>query len=96
MYGASLDTRVYTPGDGGDRAGLTAFFQSEGFKLYAYVILENHLHMVVQSENLSRDMARFKSYTSRRLLDYLVQRNVWQILDQLAFYKKAHKRDRAY
>ncbi|MBW9275387.1 MAG: transposase [Candidatus Thiodiazotropha sp. (ex. Lucinisca nassula)] len=72
------------------------FLQKEGLKIYAYVILENHLHMVVQSLDLNRDMARFKSYTSRQLLDYLIQQNVRQILDQLAFYKKAHKGDREY
>ncbi len=72
------------------------FLKHEGLRLYAYVILENHLHMVVQSNDLGRDMARFKSYTSRQLLSYLSERNVRRILDQLAFYKKAHKGDRAY
>ena len=68
----------------------------EGLKVYAYVILENHLHLVVQSEQLDRDMSRFKSYTARRLIQYLVKNNVGPILQQLAFYKKAHKSDRAY
>jgi len=72
------------------------FLSKEGLKVYAYVILENHLHLVVQSEQLDRDMARFKSYTSRRLIQYLPEYNVSQVLEQLAFYKKAHKNDRAY
>lgn len=65
-------------------------------KIYAYVILENHLHLVVQSKQLDIDMARFKSYTARRLIQYLSEHNVRSILEQLAFYKKAHKHDRAY
>ncbi|MEW8396300.1 MAG: transposase, partial [Candidatus Thiodiazotropha sp.] len=72
------------------------FLQSEGLKIYAYVVLENHLHMVVQSSNLNRDMARFKSYTSRQLLAYLAEHNARRFLDQLVFYKKAHKSDRQY
>lgn len=52
------------------------------------------MHLVAQSDDLARDMASFKSFTARKLLDYLKQRNVKQVLDQLAFYKKAHKQDR--
>ena len=69
---------------------------SEGVKIYAYVVLENHLHLVVQSKNLNADMARFKSYTARQLINYLKEQIVTQILEQLAFYKKAHKEDRTY
>ena len=64
--------------------------------VYAYVILENHYHLVVQSKSLDRDIARLKSYTAKQLIVYLNGNNVKQILEQLAFYKKAHKTDRAY
>jgi putative transposase len=70
--------------------------RAEGLKLYAYVILENHLHMVLQSGQLDRDIARFKSYTAKQLIHYLSEHNVNRILEQLAFYKKVHKIDRAY
>ncbi len=65
-------------------------------KIYAYVILENHLHLIAESEGLDHDMARFKSYTAKQLIQYLSEHNVKPILEQLAFYKKAHKHDRAY
>ena len=68
----------------------------EGLKIYAYVILENHCHLVVQSKALDRDIARYKSYTAKQIIQYLAKNNVKQILEQLAFYKKAHKNDRAY
>ena len=67
-----------------------------GLKLYAYVILENHMHLIAQSDQLDRDMARFKSYTAKNLIRFLRENNVKTILDQLAFYKKAHKADRAF
>lgn len=72
------------------------FLMQNGLKLHAYVILENHLHMVLQSPQLDRDMARFKSYTAKQLIAYLAENNVTQILEQLAFYKKAHKYDIGY
>ena len=72
------------------------FLMTEGLKVHAYVILENHLHLVVQSEQLGKDLARLKSYTAQQLITYLKQHHVNTILDQLAFYKKAHKGDRDY
>jgi len=72
------------------------FLMKEGLKVHAYVILENHLHLIVQSPQLDKDMARFKSFTAKKLLAYLEQHNVKTILEQLAFYKKAHKTDRQH
>ena len=72
------------------------FLQSDGLKIYAWVILENHLHIVAQSFELNKDILRFKSYTARKLLDYLENQNAKTILDQLAFYKKAHKTETQY
>lgn len=47
------------------------FLRENGsLKIFAYVILENHLHMIVSSEDLSNTMMRFKSYTARRIIDY--------------------------
>jgi REP element-mobilizing transposase RayT len=72
------------------------YLMAEGLTIYAYVVLENHLHLVAQSEQLDRGIARLKSFTSRQLLAYLQDKKVKAILDQLAFYKKAHKGDRLY
>ena len=72
------------------------YLMKDGLKVYAYVILENHLHLVAQSEDLGRDIARFKSFTAKHLIQYLTEKNVQRVLEQLAFYKKAHKDDRTY
>lgn len=72
------------------------YFRKEGLKVYAWVTLENHCHFVLQSNALDNDIARFKSWTAKKLIAYLSEHNVRQILEQLAFYKKAHKNDRAY
>jgi hypothetical protein len=47
-----------------------------------------------KSPQLDKDIARFKSFTARALITYLQENTVKIILDQLAFYKKAHKSDR--
>ena len=72
------------------------FLSKEGLHVYAWVVLENHCHFVLQSQALDHDIARFKSWTAKSLIQYFAAHNVRQILDQLAFYKKAHKNDRAY
>lgn len=65
--------------------------KNDNFKLFAYVILENHLHMIAASDDISQSIKRFKSYTTKALLELLQVNRAKTILDQLAFYKKAHK-----
>jgi REP element-mobilizing transposase RayT len=42
--------------------------EKDNLKLYAYVILENHLHMVAASDDLHKSMQSFKQYTAKQLL----------------------------
>ena len=73
------------------------FLQSNNrLTLYAYVIMENHLHLVASSSHLSKEMGNFKSYTARRAIDHFKQRGAQHILDQLAFHKKRYKNDREH
>jgi len=72
------------------------YLSRESLKLHAYVVLENHMHLLAQSEDISKDIARFKTHTSKQMLAYLADNHVNPVLDQLAFYKKAHKSDRSY
>jgi len=73
------------------------FLQREsGRQLYGYVILENHLHLVAASPNLSRDMQRFKSYTARQIVAYLEQRGSVRMLELLALFKRHHKTESTY
>jgi REP element-mobilizing transposase RayT len=39
--------------------------------LHAYVIMENHLHLIATSDNLSKAMQTFKSFTARMIIDRL-------------------------
>ncbi len=70
--------------------------KKDNLKLYAYVILENHLHLVVQSDDIEKSIKAFKQYTAKELLGLLKKENVKTILDQLKFYKKAHHKATEY
>ncbi len=73
------------------------FLQREaGFEIYGYVILENHLHLIASSPDLSRDMQRFKSYTAMRIIDYLEQTQAKRVLELLALFKRTHKTGSQY
>jgi REP element-mobilizing transposase RayT len=67
--------------------------QHHQLKLYGYVILENHMHWVAQSEDLPKDIKRFKSYTAKMIIQHLQEQRQKRLLKQLAFYKKQHKKD---
>ena len=59
--------------------------------LHGYVIMENHLHLLASAHDLSAQIAAFKSFTARSLIDRLKQRqqNIW--LTQLIAGKRLHK-----
>ncbi len=63
---------------------------------FAYVVKENHLHFIAAAADLSKEVANFKSYTARQIIDLLQQCSARSILEQLAFLKKRHKTDRTY
>ena len=70
--------------------------QQAGMEIYAYVILENHLHLVATSDDLSHDMQRFKSYSAKRIINCLQQRREKGILEMLALFKRPHKTECTY
>ena len=70
--------------------------KSDNLKIYAYVILENHMHLIISSDDLSKTIKKFKSFTAKEILKLLKKENVKTILEQLAFYKKAHKTHTKY
>ena len=70
--------------------------ENDGLRLYGYVVLENHLHFIAQAQLLDLCAKRFKSFTARKIIDYLEQKQVQQILQRLSFSKRAHKEDREH
>lgn len=73
------------------------FLQRErALTLLGYVVMENHLHLIARSDDLSRDIGDFKSFTARRIIARLRDVGDLCLLDQLRSHKLPHKADRTY
>jgi REP element-mobilizing transposase RayT len=70
---------------------LTFLQCQQRLKLYGYVIMENHLHLIAAAANLSKEIGNFKSFTARSIIDLLEKNNANYILNQLEFHKLKHK-----
>jgi REP element-mobilizing transposase RayT len=69
---------------------------SKSLRLYSYVMLENHLHLIVSAPLLSDTITSFKKYTAKKIIDQLkVDKRDW-LLNQLKYYKKRHKTQSTY
>jgi REP element-mobilizing transposase RayT len=73
------------------------FLQRErGIRIFAYVVMENHLHWIGQGDDLADQVGRFKSYTARRIIDALQTGGYKTMLDELQFFKARHKLDQQF
>lgn len=54
-------------------------------------MLENHIHLNAQSDNISQDIAQLNHLQQKQILAYLTERNAKIILDQRKYYKKSYK-----
>jgi len=59
--------------------------------LYAYVLMEDHLHLAASSDDLVAAMQAFKSFTAREILKALRQEGSRRFLRQLAGLKAGYK-----
>jgi REP element-mobilizing transposase RayT len=69
---------------------------NDRMSILGYVILENHLHFIGVSADLSKEVGDFKSFTARRIIDLLKKNGETGVLKQLQFEKNAHKVDRDF
>ena len=73
------------------------FLQDDrNFRLHAYVIMENHIHLVAQSDSLISNISSFKSYTARSIIDHLRSHSHTGWLRKLREQKATFKSDREY
>jgi REP element-mobilizing transposase RayT len=70
--------------------------ENKEFKLYGYVVLENHIHLVASAPDLPNVMKSFKMYTACQIIDLLERLKATVLLQQLRDYKLAHKTDSEY
>ncbi len=65
-------------------------------KTHAYVIMENHIHLIASSSSLGKEIGKFKSYTARMIIDHLQVNRTGLILKELEYARAQHKKDRTY
>jgi putative transposase len=74
-----------------------AFLQNQrNTTIYAYVVMENHIHFIAQSDELSKHLRSFKSWTARTILDCFVLNGHTRQLFKLRKAKKKSQRDVTY
>ncbi len=65
-------------------------------KIYGYVILENHIHLIAQSSNLQKEISNFKSWTAKQILIVLKSIEPIAYSSNWSFTRKRIKKDRQY
>lgn len=70
--------------------------KEERLCLYAYVIMDTHLHLVASSVNLSKEIGDFKSFTAHQILDWLRIQQQKDYLLQFSLQGRRFKKDREY
>jgi len=70
--------------------------EHKGLKIYAYVILENHFHLVASGPEFSQTMSSLKKFTAREIIRQLNEDKKQWLLNQFAYYKKRHKKGSAH
>jgi putative transposase len=70
--------------------------QKRDVKIFAFIVMENHLHLIVTGVNLSEKIGNMKSYTARRIIDYLVEKKAKDVLFLLQIGKADYKTDQKY
>ena len=66
--------------------------QHKGLRLHAWVILDNHFHAIVSGPELADTIRDFKRFTARMILAQLQTEGREWLLNQLAYFRAAHRK----
>jgi len=75
---------------------LTFCRANRGLKIFAYAILDNHLHLLVSGDNLSSTIKDLKRHTAREIINLAHRDEKLWLLNQFKYYKLKHKTDSDY
>jgi REP element-mobilizing transposase RayT len=70
--------------------------QNKEFKVFDYVIMPEHFHLICSSEKLVTVIQSIKSYTAKRIIETYEKENNVMILEQFIQCKKEHKTESKY
>ncbi len=67
--------------------------ENKSLNLYAYVILDNHFHLIGSAPELSKTISSVKKYSARMILKQLEDDNRNWLINQMEFFKKKFKKE---
>ena len=67
--------------------------EQKGLMVFAYVILDNHLHLVANGERLDSTIKEFKSYTAQGIIKMAAEEGKDWLLNQFKYFKAKHKKE---
>ncbi len=67
-----------------------------GLEVYAWEILDNHIHAIVSAPDLPRVLTDFKRHTAQRVLEQLEKENSEWLLNQFQYFRAKHKTESAH
>lgn len=70
--------------------------QNKGLKLFAWVVLDNHMHLLVSGDQVPKIMKEFKSFTAREIIRLAREDGRDWLLAHFKTNKLAHKNQSAY
>ncbi len=67
--------------------------EHKNLDIFAWVILDNHFHLVCHAPELSKTLQSLKRHTAKEIIEQLESDNKKWILNLFAYYKKRHKKE---
>jgi len=65
--------------------------EEKSLSIFAYVILDNHFHLLCQAPELSKTIQSLKRHTAKCILEQLEADHKKWMLNLFSYYKKMHK-----
>ena len=65
--------------------------QNNQLELYGYVIMPEHIHLILASNNINKLMQSIKSFTAKKILNKLKEENDISTLNRLKYLKADYK-----
>jgi REP element-mobilizing transposase RayT len=75
---------------------LNFLHNQQRMRIHVYVLMEEHLHLICSSKDLSSEIRKFKSYTAKRIVECIYAHNWHKFLNALKAAKKPYKTDQQY
>lgn len=70
--------------------------ENKGVRIYAWVVLDNHFHAILDAPDLMSVMRDFKRHTARRIVELLQEEQCTWLLERLERLRAEHKFESAH